>query len=44
MKLYTLGPKAFKRRSKLNQPVFDDLVEKIKPVVEVGKRGGKEMA
>jgi hypothetical protein len=43
MKLYTLGPKAFQRRFKLNRPQFDDLVEKIKPIVEVGKRG-KEMA
>ncbi len=44
MKLYTLGPKAFQRRfNKLNRPQFDDLVEKIKPIVEVDKRG-KEMA
>ena len=43
MKLYTLAPKEFKRRFKLNRPLFDDLVEKIKPIVEVGKRG-KEMA
>ena len=43
MKLYTLGPKAFKRRFKMNRPQFDDLVYKIKPIVEVNKRG-KEMA
>jgi len=43
MKLYTLGPKAFKRRFKFNRPQFDDLVEKIKPLVEVDNRG-KEMA
>ncbi len=39
VKLYTLGPKAFKRRFKMNRPEFDELVEKIKPLVEVNKRG-----
>ena len=43
MKLYTLGPKEFKRRFKLNRPQFDDLVEKIKPMVEVDDRG-KDLA
>ena len=43
MKLYTLRPKAFKRRFKLNRPQFDELVEKIKPMVEVDARG-KDMA
>jgi hypothetical protein len=43
MKLYTLGPKPFKRRFKMNRPQFDDLVEKIKPIVEVNDRG-KDMA
>ena len=42
MKLYTRRPKAFKRRFKLNLPKFDDLVEKIKPIVEMNNRG-KEM-
>ena len=39
MKVYTLGPKAFKRRFKLNRPKFDDLVEKIKPFAKVDNRG-----
>ena len=43
MKLYTLGPKAFKRRFKITRPLFDDLVDIIKPIVEVDDRG-KEMA
>ena len=43
MKLYTLGPKAFKRRFKMTRPLFDDLVDRIKPIVEVDDRG-KEMA
>ncbi len=43
MKLYTLGPKAFKRRFKMTRPLFDDLVDIIKPIVEVDDRG-KEMA
>ncbi len=41
MKLYTLGPMAFRRRFKLNRQQFDDLVEKIKPIVEVNDRGKK---
>ncbi len=43
MKLYTLGPKAFKRGFKLNRTQFEDLVKKIKPIVEFNNRG-KEMA
>ncbi len=43
MKLYALGPKAFKRRFKFNRPQLYDLVEKIKPTVPVNNRG-KEMA
>ena len=43
MKLYTLGPKAFQRRFKMNHPQFDDLVDKIKPIVEVNDKG-KDMA
>jgi len=44
MKLYTLGPKTFKRRFKLNRPQLDDLVDTIKPIVEGNKRGKDEMA
>ena len=39
MKLYTLGPNAFKGRVKMNRPLFDDLVEKIQPLVEADERG-----
>ena len=39
LKLYTLGPKAFKRRFKMNRPQFDDIVEKLKPLVEVDDFG-----
>ncbi len=38
MKLYTLGPKAFKRRFNLNRPQFNDFVEKIKHVAGRGER------
>ena len=34
MKLYTLGHKVFKRLFKMNRPRFDDLVDKIKTIVE----------
>jgi hypothetical protein len=41
IKLYTLGPKAFKRRFKTNRPQFDELDDKIKVLVEVDDRGKK---
>ena len=39
IRLYTLGPKAFKRGFKLNRVEFDDIVEEIKPLVEVNDFG-----
>ena len=33
------GPKAFLRRFKMSRPMFDDVVEKIKPIVEPGEYG-----
>ena len=41
LKLYTLGPKPFNRRFKINRVKFDDIVEKIKPLVEVNDHGKK---
>jgi hypothetical protein len=43
LNLYTLEPKAFKRRFKMNRPQFDDIVEKSKALGEVDDFG-KEMA
>jgi hypothetical protein len=41
--LQSLGPKAFLWRFKMSRPMFDDIVEKIKPIVEADDFG-KEKA
>ena len=42
-KIQAHGPKALLRLFKITRPIFDDVVDKIKPIVEVGKFG-KEQA
>ena len=41
--LQSHGPKAFLRRFKMTRPMFDEIVEKIRPLVEAGEFG-KEQA
>jgi hypothetical protein len=37
--LQSHGPKAFLRRFKINRPMFDDIVEKSRPIVEADDVG-----
>ncbi len=42
-KIQAHGPKALLRLFRITRPIFDDVVDKIRPIVEVGKFG-KEQA